>query len=199
ERVQADALAVEHAEHVVVRHQQQLGGVGEGLVAGPPGRIGVAMRADDRQPGHLRVQATGDRALRGIGREQAVFVQAERLRGGHDFGYWLLCDALDAREEGVIRHPPPLAGEGWGGASGVTPSAPPALHWSRRPTLAWRGHDLHALEHQARIDQPQLERVRASSRGVPRAGHVYAVDHRALPGLEIAVAGRRVQAHGYDL
>ena len=47
--VQIDALAVQHPVQVVVRRQQQLGGVGERRVAGEPLRIGVAVRADDRQ------------------------------------------------------------------------------------------------------------------------------------------------------
>ncbi len=47
--VQRHALAVQHAEQVVVRHQQQFGGIGEWRIAGEPGRIGVAMRTDDGQ------------------------------------------------------------------------------------------------------------------------------------------------------
>ncbi len=49
ERLQRDALGMEHPEDVVVGDDEELGGIGEGLVLGEPARIGVAVRADDRQ------------------------------------------------------------------------------------------------------------------------------------------------------
>src|SRR5690606_6928919 len=65
----------------MVRDEQQLGGIGERRVAGPPAGVGVAMRADDGQRRDLRVQAPRDRALRCVGGKQAVFVEGERLGG----------------------------------------------------------------------------------------------------------------------
>src|SRR5690606_18067253 len=79
-----DALAVEHAEQVVVGYQQQFGGIGEGRVAGPPGRIGMAVRRDDGQPADLGIQPPCDRALARVRWKQTVFVQGQRgARGVH--------------------------------------------------------------------------------------------------------------------
>jgi hypothetical protein len=44
------SLAVEHPETVMIRRDEERGRVGEGLVVGVPLRIGVTVRADDRQP-----------------------------------------------------------------------------------------------------------------------------------------------------
>ena len=58
--VHGDALAVEHAEDVVVGLDEQRGGIRERLVVGKPGRLGVPVRADDGQVFYLCVQGAGD-------------------------------------------------------------------------------------------------------------------------------------------
>ncbi len=75
------ALAVEHPEHVVVRRDEQRRGVGERRVVGEPLRIGVAVRTDDGQILHRRVQAARESADRRVGGEQPVGIQVER--NGH--------------------------------------------------------------------------------------------------------------------
>gem|GEM_PF-793842 len=79
EILQPDTLAVQHAQHVVVRDHQQLGRVRERRVIGEPCRIGVAVRADDRQAGDLGIQPPRDRAIPGIRREQAILMHARPL------------------------------------------------------------------------------------------------------------------------
>ena len=59
---------------MVGRHEQ-LRGVGKRLVLSKPARIGMAVRADDRQIAHLFVQRAGQIAGAALGREQAVVVQ----------------------------------------------------------------------------------------------------------------------------
>ena len=49
EALQTHALAEEHAEHIVVGHDQQLGWIGKRLVQRIPAGVGVAVRADDRE------------------------------------------------------------------------------------------------------------------------------------------------------
>ena len=75
ERIEIDALAVQHAIQVVVRREQQFGRVGERLVPGEPLRIGVAVRTDDRQLGNFTVQPLRDAASCGVGGKQPVGVQ----------------------------------------------------------------------------------------------------------------------------
>src|SRR2546429_4657260 len=62
-----DALAVEHPENVMVRRDEERGRVGEGLVVGVPLRIGVTMRADDRQLLDRRIEFATEVPLRRIG------------------------------------------------------------------------------------------------------------------------------------
>ena len=72
---QRHALRAEHAEDVVVGGDEQLGGVGKGRVLGEPARVGVAVRAEDRQAGDLGVERAGDAARRGVGGKQAVGIK----------------------------------------------------------------------------------------------------------------------------
>ncbi len=81
--LQGNALRIEHAEQVVVGGQQQVRRVVEGFVVREPGRVGVAVRADDRQGPHLAVEPPGDGPRIRIGRQQAVFVEDERAGHGH--------------------------------------------------------------------------------------------------------------------
>ena len=75
EILERDALAVEHAEDIVIRHDEELRRVGKRLVQRIPGRIGVAVRRDDRQVAHLAIEAARHGAGRRIGGEEAVFVK----------------------------------------------------------------------------------------------------------------------------
>ncbi|BCJ56775.1 hypothetical protein Jiend_01970 [Micromonospora endophytica] len=74
-----DALAEQHPGQVVVRHDEQLGRVGEGLVLGQQRRVDVPVRGDDGQLLHQRVQLPGQRALARFGGEE----QVGSGRGGH--------------------------------------------------------------------------------------------------------------------
>ena len=94
ERLERNALAVEHPEHVMVGHDQQRRRVGERRVVGEPLRIGVAVRADDRQVAHRRVERRGRAARGGIGGEEPVGMEFE---GDHRIG---LFDG-DARPRGA--------------------------------------------------------------------------------------------------
>jgi hypothetical protein len=61
----------------MVGHQQQFGRVAEAFVCGEPGRIAMAVRADDRQVLDPGIELARDRAQRGIGRQQAVGMEFE--------------------------------------------------------------------------------------------------------------------------
>ena len=74
ELLQPDALAVEHAEDVVVRHHEEAGRVGKGLVLRIPARIRVPVRRHDRQVAHGFVEALRHGAGRRIGGEEPVLV-----------------------------------------------------------------------------------------------------------------------------
>ena len=76
------ALAVEHAEDIVVGRDQQLGRIGEGFVQREPGRIGVAVRADDRQVLDFGIQPAGHGARLRIRWKQAIRMKFQGL--GHD-------------------------------------------------------------------------------------------------------------------
>ena len=75
EIVQIDALAVQHAKQIMIRRQQQLGRVTERRIAGEPLRVGMTVRAQDRQVTHFRIQAAGDLPNGGFSGEQTIFVQ----------------------------------------------------------------------------------------------------------------------------
>src|SRR3546814_17019732 len=70
--LQRNALAVEHAEDVMIGDDQQACRIAEGGVVGEPGGIGMAVRRDDRQMLDLRIQPPRDRPRGRVGREQAV-------------------------------------------------------------------------------------------------------------------------------
>jgi hypothetical protein len=61
----------------VVGLQQQLAGVAERFVQREPRRVGMAMRADDRQVRDFGVEFARDRPYAGFGGEQAVGVQGQ--------------------------------------------------------------------------------------------------------------------------
>ena len=75
ERFERDALGVEHAEDVVVRLDEQSGGVGESFVAREPAGIGMAVRREDGEVAYgliqLRCYGAGGR----LGWEKPVLVQ----------------------------------------------------------------------------------------------------------------------------
>ncbi len=72
---QRHALRAEHAEDVVVGDDEELRGIGEGQVLGVPARVGMAVRADDRQVADLGVERARKAAHRGIGRKQPIRIQ----------------------------------------------------------------------------------------------------------------------------
>ena len=77
QRVQRHALRIEHAINIVIRREQQFGGVRPVGVGGEPGRIGVPVRADDRQPGHFGIERAGDLPRAVLGREQPVGIELQ--------------------------------------------------------------------------------------------------------------------------
>ncbi len=48
---EVDALAIEHAEQIMVGRKQQAGRIAPRRIGSEPARIGMAVRRDDRQPG----------------------------------------------------------------------------------------------------------------------------------------------------
>jgi hypothetical protein len=66
EILEAHTLAVEHPENIMVRCNEQRRRIGERCVVGEPLRIGMPMRAHDRQILHRRIQCAGERALAGL-------------------------------------------------------------------------------------------------------------------------------------
>ena len=79
-----DALAVEHAVHVVVGHDEKPSRIRERLVVGEPLRVGMAMRADDRQVGDRPVKLARDRPRRRIRRKQPIRMELKRLAPWRD-------------------------------------------------------------------------------------------------------------------
>ena len=69
------ALRAEHAEDIVVGDDEELRRVGEGQVLGVPARVGMAVRADDRQVAYLGVERARKAPHRGIGWKQAIRIQ----------------------------------------------------------------------------------------------------------------------------
>jgi hypothetical protein len=59
----------------MIGDDQQRGGIAERFVAREPCRIGVAVRTDDRQVLHARMQRAGDVAGAAFARKQAVGVE----------------------------------------------------------------------------------------------------------------------------
>ena len=71
---------------VVIRDDEQPGRIGEGRVVGEPARIGVAVRAHDREPFDRAVELSRHVPHGGLGGEQAVGVKGEgRSLNGHGF------------------------------------------------------------------------------------------------------------------
>ena len=87
EVLELDALAVEHAKYVVVGRQQQARGIGEVAVVRKPFRVGVTMRADDRQVFDELVEVPCNRSRGRIGREKPIgieFVHIGSMRARFD-------------------------------------------------------------------------------------------------------------------
>ena len=74
----AQPLSIEHAEDIVVRHDEQLGRIKEGLVFGIPARVGMAVGRDDRQAGDAVIEPAGD-GPRGLGRGKQPVRMAETV------------------------------------------------------------------------------------------------------------------------
>src|SRR3546814_15598169 len=75
--LQRNALAVEHAEDVMIGDDQQACRIAEGGVVGEPGGIGMAVRRDDRQMLDLRIQPPRDRPRGRVGRSEERRVGTE--------------------------------------------------------------------------------------------------------------------------
>ena len=93
EVVQRDALAVQHAEDIVVWLDEQGRRVGEWLVGGEPGCLGMSVGADDGQVFYLRVQGSSNLECAGFGWKQAVFMEQH----GCNFTSWLRSGAFHPR------------------------------------------------------------------------------------------------------
>lgn len=72
--VERHTLRIEHAVDVVIRREQQFGRVRPVGVGREPGRIGMPVRADDRQPGHFGIERTRDAPRAIFRRKQPVGV-----------------------------------------------------------------------------------------------------------------------------
>ena len=77
--LERDAVRVQQARHVVVRRDEQRGGIGERRVACEQRGFDVPVRGDDRQIGDDAVQLGGDAARRRGRRQQEVRVDVQRL------------------------------------------------------------------------------------------------------------------------
>ena len=93
---QPHALRIKHPEQVMIGLQQQLGGIAEGRIGGKPFRVGMPVRADDRQVRNLAIERAGNGAYGRVGREEPVGIEMEWL--------WHLCD-LTWRPPGGNRLP----------------------------------------------------------------------------------------------
>ena len=74
QRIEAHALAVQHAVDVMIRRKEEFGRIAERGVIGKPGRVRMPVRADDRQVPYLPVEPSRNGPLAVLGREQAVLV-----------------------------------------------------------------------------------------------------------------------------
>ena len=94
--LQGDALAVEHAEDIVVGLDEKFDRIGEGLVAREPGCLGVAMRADDGQRTDALIETArnGPRAV--VCRKEPVLVKKSHLE--------VLPSACDRQRTSIV-HP----------------------------------------------------------------------------------------------
>src|SRR6185437_11954351 len=72
--VHGNALAVKHAEDVVIRLNEKRSGIGERFILCEPRSLSVTVRADKRQFRNLRVKRAGDFSRSRVGRKEAVFV-----------------------------------------------------------------------------------------------------------------------------
>ena len=77
EGLQPHALRIEHAEQVMVGHQQQLAGVSPWRVGGEPRRVAMPVRTDDRQVSDAVVQFAREPTCGGFGRQQPVGMELE--------------------------------------------------------------------------------------------------------------------------
>src|SRR3954453_3110586 len=78
EQLEPNALAVEHAEEIMVGDEQQLGGIRKTLIQREPCGISVAVRTEDRQRPNVLIKLAGDLPGRNVGREQPVGMKDAR-------------------------------------------------------------------------------------------------------------------------
>src|SRR3546814_1655528 len=72
--------AVEHAENVMVRPDEEFRRIGKRLVTGVPARVGMAMGGQDGKAADAVIEPPRQRARLVIGREQPILVQQRRDR-----------------------------------------------------------------------------------------------------------------------
>src|SRR3546814_21024316 len=61
QRIERNALRIEHPEYIMIGMEQQLRRIADGRVAREPAGIGMPVRADDRQARHLFIAPARDR------------------------------------------------------------------------------------------------------------------------------------------
>ena len=67
--LQRDALAVEHAKHIMIGNDEQFRGIAKGAVFSEPGRITMTMGRDNRQIANMLIDRIGSwRQVDGAGR-----------------------------------------------------------------------------------------------------------------------------------
>ena len=77
--LQGDTLAHEHAEDVVIGLHKELCRIGKRFVVCKPGGLSVPMRANDRQPLHMRIEGSCNLSRTGLGGKQTVYVDQHDL------------------------------------------------------------------------------------------------------------------------
>ena len=85
EVLESHALAVQHPEDVVVRHDEEPGRIGKGLVLRVPARVGMPVRRDDGEVAHLVVEPQRHPSSDGIRGKEPVLVDEH----GHTLRRWL--------------------------------------------------------------------------------------------------------------
>ena len=79
ERLEGETARIEHPQDVVIRRDEERGGVRERRVLREQLRVDVAVRADERKGLRLGVQIARDPADGRVGVEETIFVKTERL------------------------------------------------------------------------------------------------------------------------
>ena len=79
-QIERDALRVQHPEDVMIRHDEQGGGLRKTVVLRKQARVDVTVRANKRQGSRFVVNLAGRPANGGVRIEEPVLVQLELTR-----------------------------------------------------------------------------------------------------------------------